>query len=129
ELQSFLVEITARIFRQDDPLGGGRLVDAILDATGMKGTGKWTVQDASDLSAPVATIASSVEARIVSAQKGFRVAASKVLPGPAPAPVAGADPARLVDDVRDALYASKMVSYAQGLGLLRAASEARGWGL
>jgi 6-phosphogluconate dehydrogenase len=129
ELESFLVEITARIFRQPDPIGGGRLVDAILDATGMKGTGKWTVQDASELSAPVATIASSVEARIVSAKKAARVEASKVLPGPAPGPVGGIDAARLVEDVKAALYASKMVSYAQGLGLLRAASEARSWGL
>jgi len=132
ELESFLIEITARIFKQKDPLfpdGDGRLVDQILDATGMKGTGKWTVQDASDLSVPVATIASSVEARILSAQKATRVAASKILPGPMPAAPAGLDKKQLVEDVKSALYASKMVSYAQGLGLLRAASELRKWDL
>jgi 6-phosphogluconate dehydrogenase len=134
ELQSFLIEITARIFKQKDALspGGGaegRLIDQILDATGMKGTGKWTVQDASDLSVPVATIASSVEARILSAQRATRLEAAKVLPGPKPSKADGTDAAQLAIDVKNALYASKMVSYAQGLNLLRAASDERKWDL
>jgi 6-phosphogluconate dehydrogenase len=87
------------------------------------------VQDASDLAVPVATISSSVEARIVSAQREARLAASKVLPGPKPRAVAGLSADELVEHAKSALYAAKMVSYAQGVALLRAASEARGWGL
>ncbi len=128
ELQSFLIEITSKIFRVADPLGKGELVDQILDATAMKGTGKWTVQDAAELGAPLATIATSVEARVVSSMKAERVAASKLLPGPPPRPGA-ADKQLLVADVRAALYASKCISYAQGMNLLRVASNARSWGL
>jgi 6-phosphogluconate dehydrogenase len=130
DLSSYLIEITARIFRVHDDLGGdGALVDQILDATGMKGTGKWTVQDAAELGAPVTTIATSVEARILSARKSERVAASRVLPGPDPAAAVVADKAELVADVRAALYAAKICSYAQGLDLLRLASRERGWDL
>jgi len=127
ELQSFLIEITAKIFRKKDPEGKGWLVDQILDATGMKGTGKWTVQDAAELGAPLPTIATSVDARVIAAAKSDRVTASKLLPGPAPA--AGADKKKLVADVRAALYAAKACSYAQGLNLLRIASQTRSWGL
>jgi 6-phosphogluconate dehydrogenase len=129
ELESFLIEITAQIFRKDDPKGKGRLVDWILDATGMKGTGKWTVQDAAELGAPLPTIATSVDARVLAAGKAERVAASKLLAGPVPAPAPSADKKRLVADVRAALYAAKAVSYAQGLTLLRLASNARSWSL
>jgi 6-phosphogluconate dehydrogenase len=133
ELQSFLIEITAAIFRAKDPPSGDNfLVDVILDATAMKGTGKWTVQDAADLGAPITTIATSVEARMISAAKAERVRAAKLLPGPTPAPIAGlAGAARqqLIDDVRAALYASKACSYAQGMNLIRIASEARSWGI
>jgi 6-phosphogluconate dehydrogenase len=132
ELQSFLIEITARIFRTKDPETGGDLIDAVLDAAAQKGTGKWTVQDAAELGAPVATLALSVEARIISSDKAGRVAASKVLRGPAgstPGQMAGKDKAHLVEDVRQALYCAKACSYAQGMRLLQLASEARKWDL
>jgi 6-phosphogluconate dehydrogenase len=127
ELQSFLIEITAKVLRFKDPEGKGYLVDQILDATGMKGTGKWTVQDAAELGVAVPTIATSVEARVISAAKADRVKASKLLPGPAPS--AGADKKQLVADVRAALYAAKACSYAQGMNLLRVASDTRKWSL
>ena len=129
ELESFLIEITSHIFAVRDPEGEGHLVDKILDATGMKGTGKWTVQDAADLGVAIPTIATSVDARVLAAGKAQRVAASALLPGPVPAPLTGVDRAALVADVRAALYFAKTTSYAQGTKLLRAASEARGWGL
>jgi 6-phosphogluconate dehydrogenase len=128
ELESFLIEITAKIFRKKDPEGKGYLVDQILDATGMKGTGKWTVTDAAELAVPLTTIATSLEARVIAAGKSERVKASKLLPGPSPS-AAGVDKKQLVEDVRAALYAAKACSYAQGLNLLRLASETRGWGL
>lgn len=128
ELESFLIEITAEIFRKKDPEGTGDLVDQILDATAMKGTGKWTVQDAADVGAPIPTIATSVDARMISGAKKDRVTLSKLLPGPAPGP-ANVDKKQLVADVRAALYAAKTCSYAQGLHLLRLAGETRGWGL
>jgi 6-phosphogluconate dehydrogenase len=127
DLQSFLIEITAKVLRFKDPEGGGYLVDHILDATGMKGTGKWTVQDAAELGVAVPTIATSVEARVLSAAKADRVKASKLLPGPTP--VAKGDTKQLVSDVRAALYAAKACSYAQGMNLLRVASETRKWNL
>src|SRR5580704_3417440 len=90
DLQSFLIEITAKVLRFKDPEGKGYLVDQILDATGMKGTGKWTVQDAAELGVAAPTIATSVEARVISAAKAERVKASKLLPGPTPAAAAKA---------------------------------------
>ena len=127
ELESFLIQITAEIFRKQDPEGRGQLVDQILDATAMKGTGKWTVQDAADVGAPIPTIATSVDARMISFAKADRVTLSKLLPGPAPA-ASGLDKKQLVADVRAALYCAKTCSYAQGLHLLRLAGEARAWG-
>jgi 6-phosphogluconate dehydrogenase len=129
ELESFLIEITGRILARKDDLTGQPLVDVILDATGMKGTGSWTVQQAAELPAPIPTIASAVDARIISALKPERVAAAKVLGGPRPGPAAGLDRGRLVDDVRHALYAAKICSYAQGMNLLRMASATYGWDL
>lgn len=129
ELQSFLIEITADIFRTKDPQGDGQLIDAVLDASGMKGTGKWTVQDAADIGAPVPTVATSVEARVLSSRKEQRVALSKVLSGPTPAALPAADRKQFVADVRAALYASKACSYAQGMDLLRTASQLRNWSL
>ncbi len=129
ELESFLIEITSDIFRQKDPETGGDLVDYVLDATAMKGTGKWTVQDAAELSVAMPTIATSVDARVLSSRKEARVAASTLLPGPEPKAPANVDKDALVADVRAALYAAKMCSYAQGLDLLRTASDARGWDL
>jgi 6-phosphogluconate dehydrogenase len=129
ELQSFLVEITADIFRTRDPEGPGELIDAVLDAASMKGTGKWTVQDAADVGVSIPTVATSVDARILSAAKEHRVAFSRVLPGPCTPPRPPEERARIVAGVRAALYASKACSYAQGMQLLRAASDQRSWGL
>jgi 6-phosphogluconate dehydrogenase len=129
ELQSYLIEITAKIFRVKDPQGKGALVDQILDATAQKGTGKWTVQEAAEIGAPLPTISTSVDARVISYAKKDRVHASALLSGPKPGPVAGIDKKKLVADVRAALYAAKACSYAQGMNLLRLASETHGWGL
>ncbi len=132
ELESYLIEITAKIFRTKDPEGRGDLVDMIVDATAQKGTGKWTVQEAAELGVALPTIATSVEARVLSFARGDRLAAAKLLPGPDPtqAPKLGVEErSRLVEDVRAALYAAKACSYAQGMNLLRVASETHGWGL
>jgi len=129
ELKSYLIDITAKIFRVKDPEGKGDLVDHVLDATAQKGTGKWTVQEAAELGAAVPTISTSVDARVISFAKQDRVHASALLPGPAPGPVAGVDKKKLVADVRAALYAAKACSYAEGLHLLRLASQGHGWGL
>jgi 6-phosphogluconate dehydrogenase len=131
ELQSFLIEISARIFRTKDPEAGGsgELLDKVLDASGMKGTGKWTVQDAVELGVPVPVIACSVDARVISSNKQSRVHASKILPGPAPHPMAAAAKQHLIDDVRKALYCAKACSYAQGMQLLSVASRTRNWNL
>ncbi len=128
ELQSFLIEITSLILAKRDVLTGQPMVDVILDATGMKGTGKWTVQQAAELAAPVPTIASSLDARIVSSLKTERMAAAKLLQGPRQAPSV-IDKKQLIDDVRHALYASKICSYAQGMNLLRVAGKTHEWGL
>jgi 6-phosphogluconate dehydrogenase len=130
ELQSFLIELTAKVFRRADPEGAyPQLVDAILDVSGMKGTGKWTVQQAAELASAAPTIASAVEARIMSAARDERLAASKALQGPAVGALPGGARAALVDDVKSALYAAKICSYAQGMNLLRAASKVNNWGL
>ena len=129
ELESYLIEITAKILRFKDPEGGGYLVDHILDATAQKGTGKWTVQEAAELGIALPTIATAVDARVLSFAKNDRVAASKLLPGPTPGPLPGLDKQKLIADVRAALYAAKACSYAQGLNLLRAASETHHWDL
>jgi 6-phosphogluconate dehydrogenase len=128
ELQSFLIEITAKILAKKDDLTGQPLVDVILDQSGMKGTGKWTVQQAAELTSPIPTIASALDARIVSGLRPERLAAAKILEGPKPAP-SFIDKKQLVDDVRHALYASKICSYAQGMSLLRTASQAYEWNL
>ena len=129
ELQSFLIEITARIFRTPDPDGEGELIDKVLDSSGMKGTGKWTVQDAVELGVPIPVIASAVDARVLSSQKTARVAASEKLQGPTPKALSKEERRQLIDDVRAALYASKACSYAQGLRLLQVASQTRNWNL
>jgi 6-phosphogluconate dehydrogenase len=129
ELASFLIEITARIFRVKDDLAPGDLVDAVLDATAQKGTGKWTVQDAADLGRPIPTVATSVEARLLSSRQADRVRFAEVLQGPSPKAVPASEKKALIDDVRAALYAAKACSYAQGFDLLRGASDARSWDL
>jgi len=121
ELKSYLIEITRDIFTRVDPDTGKPLVDVILDEAQQKGTGKWTSQDALDLGAPIPTINAAVESRIISAYKAERVAASEVLSGPE-LKYAG-DRKQLIWDMRDALYAAKICSYAQGMALLRAASN------
>jgi 6-phosphogluconate dehydrogenase len=103
-------------------------VDVILDKAGQKGTGKWTVMHAIELGVPLSVIGAAVEARILSSIKAERVAASKELPGPKPIPYTG-DRQGLIDAVRDALYASKIISYAQGFVQLGKASELYNWNL
>jgi 6-phosphogluconate dehydrogenase len=121
ELESYLIEITADIFTKTDSETGQSIVDLILDEAQQKGTGKWTSQNALDLGAPTPTINAAVESRIISAYKEERVAASKVLQGPELKIAENATD--LIDHVRDALYAAKICSYAQGFGLLRLASK------
>ncbi len=121
ELKSYLIEITRDIFTKIDPDTGKPLVDVILDEAQQKGTGKWTSQDALDLGAPIPTINAAVESRIISAYKAERVAASKVLSGPEESYTG--ERKQLIWDMRDALYAAKICSYAQGMALLRAASN------
>jgi 6-phosphogluconate dehydrogenase len=120
ELKSYLTEITADILTRSDLETGLPLVDLILDEAQQKGTGKWTSQNALDVGAPIPTINAAVESRILSSLKAQRVAASKVL-GSSQLPFRG-DRRKIIDAARDALYASKITSYAQGLGLLRAGS-------
>eukprot|EP01018_Ginkgo_biloba_P021458 Gb_14015 [translate_table: standard] len=132
ELESFLVEITADIFTVKDEHGDGELVDKILDKTGMKGTGKWTVQQAAELSVAAPTIAASLDCRYLSGLKEEREAAAKIFREAGLTDVlAGGtvDKKQLIEDVRKALYASKICSYAQGMNLLRAKSIEKGWGL
>jgi 6-phosphogluconate dehydrogenase len=128
ELDSYLIEITSQIFRKIDPDTGKPLVDMILDKAGQKGTGIWTLQSAIRQSVVISTINAAVEARVVSSRKEERVAASKILPQPRARKFKGNRP-RLIDAVRDALYASKIVSYAQGMELLRSGSTEYKWNL
>ncbi|WP_166238205.1 NADP-dependent phosphogluconate dehydrogenase [Paenibacillus turpanensis] len=128
ELDSYLIEITTDIFTKVDPETGKPMVDVIKDTAGQKGTGKWTSQDALNLGIPLSIITESVFARFLSAMKEERVEASKVLNGPQDA-AGQIDKASFVEAVRQALYASKICSYAQGFAQMRAASEEYGWGL
>jgi 6-phosphogluconate dehydrogenase len=121
ELKSYLIEITADIFTKMDDGTGRPLVDLILDEAQQKGTGKWTSQNALDVGAPIPTINAAVESRILSSLKSQRIVASKVLRGPKSAYTG--DRRKLIEAARQALYASKITSYAQGLGLLRLASD------
>jgi len=128
ELNSYLIDITEKIFTKVDPETGNPLVDMIVDRAGQKGTGKWTVMNAVEHAVVLSTINAAVEARILSSMKEQRVAASKILPAPEVAAFTG-DRQALIDAVRDALYASKIVSYAQGLDLLGTAGKYYGWSL
>lgn len=121
ELNSYLIEITADIFKYVDPETGHHLVDLILDSAGQKGTGRWTVLSSLELGVPIPTIYAAVNARVMSAYKDERVAAAKELPGPGETYLE--DAALFVDKVRDALYCSKMCSYAQGMALIAKASQ------
>jgi 6-phosphogluconate dehydrogenase len=127
ELDSYLIQITAEILAKQDESSGRPLVDMILDTAGQKGTGKWTTQNALDLGIPLVTIAEATFARFMSALKDDRLRASKLLSGPGKK-YAG-DRAALVEDIRQALYASKICSYAQGFQLMREAAKTYGWTL
>ena len=126
ELDSYLIEISAEIFAKKDE-DGKPLVDKILDAAGQKGTGKWTCVSALDLGMPVTLIGEAVFARCLSSLKDARVEASKVLSGPKT--TLSKDRAEFIEDVRRALYCSKIISYAQGYMLLEAAAKDQGWHL
>ncbi|KNH06116.1 6-phosphogluconate dehydrogenase, decarboxylating [Candidatus Burkholderia brachyanthoides] len=123
ELDSYLIEITSKIFSKKDDETGKDLVDVILDRAAQKGTGKWTSQNALDLGAPLPLITKAVFARVLSSLKTQRVAAAKVLRVSGPTPKFDGDRAAFVESVRHVLYLSKIVSYAQGFSQLRAASE------
>jgi 6-phosphogluconate dehydrogenase len=127
ELDSYLIEISATIFAKKDD-DGAPMVDKILDTAGQKGTGKWTAISALDLGMPLTLIGESVFARCLSALKDERVQASGVLKGPAKT-LTVSEKKGFIEDVRRALYCSKMVSYAQGYMLLRAAEKDQGWHL
>jgi 6-phosphogluconate dehydrogenase len=139
ELQSYLIEISRDIFSVKDDAGGdGYLVDKILDVAGAKGTGKWMSQLALDLGVPSTLVTTAVYARCLAAMKQARVRASKVLPGPAASHNPAFDGAvkqlvsdrkQFVEAVRQALYASKICSYAQGFVQLQEASREHNWGL
>ncbi|KAL6753626.1 6-phosphogluconate dehydrogenase, decarboxylating [Haematococcus lacustris] len=132
ELASFLVEITAIIMAKKDEQAEGFLVDKIVDQTGSKGTGKWTVQQAADLGVAAPTITASLDGRYMSSNKPERVAAAEVfskLGLQQPTTVPGVSKEQLVADVSAALYASKICSYAQGLNIIKAKSEEQKWGI
>ncbi len=131
DLQSYLIEITAVALAQRDPATGQPLVELIQDQAGQKGTGQWTQLNAAENAVVISTINAAVEARVLSSQKPLRLRASGLLHGPAPAPPLATpeDKARLVAQVHDALYASKVVSYAQGLDLMRSMSDKKQWAL
>jgi 6-phosphogluconate dehydrogenase len=127
ELNSYLIEITRDIFARKDEDTGQPLVEMILDQAGQKGTGKWTSQSALDLGVSAPTIAEAVFARCISAVKEERVAASDVLSGPTA--TYDGDAKAFIEAIRQALYASKVCSYAQGFALMREAGKEHGWDL
>ena len=127
ELDSYLIQITSEIFGKTDPETGKPVVDIILDTAGQKGTGKWTSQSALDLGVAAPTVAEAVFARCLSAIKEERVAASKVISGDTFAFTG--DKKSFIDAVRQALYASKICSYAQGFQLMRMAAKEYNWDL
>jgi len=132
ELNSFLIEITATIFaKKDDESSGaqgtpsGYVLDKILDKTGMKGTGRWTIQEAAERSVCGSVMAAALDARYISGRKDERIAASELLKGPTTLP--NVERSQIIEDAKDALYCAKIVSYAQGLGLIKAASDDFKW--
>jgi len=126
-LKSYLIEITANIFKQIEPETGLPVVDLILDEAQQKGTGKWTSQNALDIGAPIPTINAGLVSRIISALKPERVIAAQVLSGPTPR--FEGEPAAFIAAVGNALYASKITSYAQGLAMMKMASKEYGYDL
>ncbi len=127
-LESFLIELTARVSRVIDPETGTPLLDMVQDEAGQKGTGRWTAQVALELAVPVPAIAAAIDARVLSSMKAERVAASRVL-GSASAGPAPADRDAIVRSAESALYASRVCAYAQGMGLISAASRKYDWAI
>lgn len=131
ELDSYLIEITSKILnKKDDVTSEGYVVDYVLDKTGMKGTGRWTIQEAAERNVAAPTMAASLDARYISARKDERVKASSILKGPdmtsAEIPV---HKGQLIDDLKHALYAAKVCSYAQGLGIIKSCSDDMSWNI
>jgi 6-phosphogluconate dehydrogenase len=124
KLESFLVELTAKVLSRSDEETGQPLVDLVEDTAGQKGTGKWTAQVALELAQPIPTISAAIEARFMSGLRDQRLAAAAKLQGPS-----GRGPSDLADAVAEALYASKLCSYAQGMALIRAGSDEKKWGI
>jgi 6-phosphogluconate dehydrogenase len=129
ELDSFLVEITGDILKQTDPRTGQPFVEIVMDAAGQKGTGKWTSVNALDMGVPAPTVAEAVFARCLSAVKTERVSASEILNGPSAKPGLEDDREEIIIAIRDALYCSKICSYAQGFQLMREAQKEYDWKL
>ncbi len=127
DLLSYLIQITGKALEQKDPETGKPIVELIVDKAGQKGTGQWTLLNAAENAVVISTINAAVEARILSSQRKQRIAASTELQGPTPA--ISLDKKDLVKKVHDALYASKVISYAQGLDLIKTMGEKKGWGL
>jgi 6-phosphogluconate dehydrogenase len=128
ELDSFLIEITGDILKQNDPRSNKPFVDIVLDAAGQKGTGKWTSVNALDMGVPAPTVSEAVFARCLSAVKEERVSAAQILSGPEPK-ISSTEKTELVSAIRDALYCSKICSYAQGFQLMREAQKEYDWSL
>jgi len=128
-LESFLIEITARIFRVKDRESGGPLVEKVLDKAGQKGTGKWTAQVALDLAVAIPTIAAAIDARVLSSMKDERMQAWKILGATPLALTTKIDRKQFIADVQEALYASKICSYAQGMALIQAGSAEWKWNI
>jgi len=128
ELNSYLIEITAEILRKKDDETGQYIVDLIYDSAGQKGTGKWTVESALNIGVPVTLIAEAVFARVLSSQKNERISASKILVGP-PRENLNINLSSVLNDIKDAIYASKIVSYTQGYNLMLQAAREYGWKL
>lgn len=128
ELESYLIEITAKILNRPDDLvnDGSYVVDKVLDKTGSKGTGRWTVQEAAEQSVAAPVIAAALDGRYISSRKEERIVASKILQGPT-TDMPPVDKEQLLADLQAALYCAKVASYAQGMGIIAAASNKHEW--
>lgn len=127
ELESYLIQISSKIFEQIDPETGSSVIDIILDRAGQKGTGRWTVLNSVENAIVISTINAAVEARVLSSKKEERTTAAEHFPRPKPN--IDIDRKELIGKVHDALYASKIISYAQGMDLIKAVGEKHEWGL
>jgi len=131
ELESYLIEITANIFKKKDDRGANSdqfLVDMVMDKCGNKGTGKWTCQEGAEQGVPIPTMNAALNARYISAQKDERVAAAEILKGPSK-PITITEISSFVNDLQKALYAAKICSYAQGMSLIKTMGEKMKWDL